>query len=475
MQLVSLCSIALLLFFIVSLLILRLKNINNKPLWGDGFTYLRTARQIAETGTLPDTLDFYRLGNKQGDLFTLPPLLMLLLVPFHRMDYRVLANIPYSIDLLIAIAIYFFSHSLLGATYLQATTASLIYLLSPINTFTQTQITPRQLGALFLLLFASFYSLYIQRDNLVYLYFCPFWVCFLLLSQRMVTQILFLGAPFIAIFLAFIDPKFSIIFILCLAGGFLLALLLTAGRYKIIIYDHFRRVHQHAKHGDQSTFRKNFGNPFHIFKANPWIILLCLLLTIYGIPDLYMIVPLGYLAAAMLLSVVWVFGNSVNHVYFASPFAALFLSPYLFVNYPETFLMLTFATGCFFLIYREYTAIAKHQIHQHWLDCFDWINRKGLDGSALVLPGIACPPLVYYTNLKLISAGHGSQAMEFNRLFLGKNSSNPQFIKKFVNDADIAFILLQKNRLQETNRVSQDFVYPVLFENDTLCLLATKE
>jgi hypothetical protein len=468
-------SIGLLLFYATGVLVYRLWRVNNKPLWGDGFTYLRTARQMAETGGLPNVLDFYQVGNGQGDPFTLPPLLMFLLVPFRRVDYRYVTNVTYLTDILITIALYFLSRSLVGATCLQAAAASLIYLLSPINTFTQTQITPRQLGALFLLLSASFFSLYMQRSDLHYLYFCPFWISLLLLSQRMATQTFLLGAPFIAGFLCIIDPGFALAFVLSLAGGILLAILLTGGRYRAIIFDHFLRILQHARHGDQTTFRKKFGHPLQIVKANPWVLFLCLLLVVHGALDVHMAVPAGYLVIAMLLALLWVFGNSVNHVYFASPFVAMFLSPYLLMDYLETFLLLGTATGCFYVILREYVVIAKKQIQPHWFACFDWIKKKELHGAILVLPGIACPPLVYYTELKLISAGHGSRAMEFNRLFLGKNSSDPHFVQRFVADAGVSFILLQKDRLREAESLPLKTVFPVLFQNDNLCLLAVRQ
>jgi hypothetical protein len=475
MKLISLVSIGLLLFYAAGVLVYRLWRVNNKPLWGDGFTYLRTARQIAETGGLPNMLDFYQVGKGQGDPFTLPPLLMLLLVPFRRMEYRYVTNISYLIDILISIALCIFSLYLVGATCLQAVAASLIYLLSPINTFTQTQITPRQLGALFLLLFASFFSLYMQRGDLHYLSYCPFLISLLLLSQRMATQILLLGAPFITGFLCIIDPGFGLAFGLSLAGGIFLAFLLTGGRYRTIISDHLLRIFQHVQHGDQTTFRKKFGYPLQIVKANPWVVLLALLLTIHGAPDVHMAVPAGYLVVAMLLSILWVLGNSVNHVYFASPFVAMLLSPYLFIHYLETFLLLGIAMGCFYLICREYSLIAKKQIQPHWFECFDWIKQKGLCGAILVLPEIACPPLVYYTDLKLISAGHGSRAMEFNRLFLGKNSSDPQFVRRFVLDAGVSFILLQKDRFRETEALTLKTVFQVLFQNDSLCLLTVRK
>lgn len=475
MQLISMASIGLLLFYVTGVLVFRLWRVNNKPLWGDGFTYLCTARKIAETGGLPNVLDFYQVGNGQGDPFTLPPLLMLLLVPFRSVDYRYVTNISYLFDILISIAIYFSSRYLVEATCLQAAVASLIYLLSPINTFTQTQITPRQLGALFLFLFALFFSLHMKRGDLHYLYYCPFWISLLLLSQRMVTQILFLGAPFIAGFLYIIDPGFALAFIFSLVGGILFALLLTGGRYRTIIFDHFLRIIQHARHGDQTTFRKKFGHPLQIVKANPWVVLLCLLLMVHGAPDVHISVPAGYLVVAMLLSLLWVFGNSVNHVYFASPFVAMLLSPYLFMDYLETFLLIGTATGCFLLICREYAFIAKKQIQQHWFACFDWIKEKRLHGAILVLPGIACPPLVYYTECKLISAGHGSRAMEFNRLFLGKNSSDPQFVRRFVVDAGVSFILLQKDSLPEADTLSLESVFPILFQNNSLCLLAVRQ
>ncbi len=68
-----------------------------------------------------------------------------------------------------------------------------------------------------------------------------------------------------------------------------------------------------------------------------------------------------------------------------------------------------------------------------------------------------------------------SRAMEFNGLFLGKNNSDPQSVRRFVADAGVSFILLQKDRLREAEALSLETVFPVLFQNDSLCLLAVRQ
>ncbi len=470
-NIINITILCILLFLSVAVLVLRVVRVTNRPIWDDGFTYIRTARQIAESRAWPDTLDFYCVSNRQGDRFTLPPLLMFLLVPFHKMDYKHFSNIPYLLDILIALSIFFFSQILLSTTVWQAAAGSFVYLLSPIIAFTQTKLTPRQLGSLFLLLFASFFSLYHQRGDTYFLILCIFCVCLLLLSQRMATQVLFIGAPFTGAFLYIITPKLGLYFFICILAGILLAFILTGGRYGIVIHDHFLRILQHARYGDQSTFRKKFGNPIQVVKANPWVIYLAFLVMIHGFSVTHITVPVGYLVTAMLLSILWVFGNSVNHVYFTSPFAALLLCQYLLKDYFETFFMLAIALCCFYMIYREYTAISKQHINEQWLECFDSIRKKNLNGYILVLPSIACPPLVYYTDLRLISAGHGSQAMEFNRIFLRENCSDPEFVRKFANEAGVSYILLHKERMQWTEIISQKNEFPTLFENELLRLL----
>jgi hypothetical protein len=363
-------------------------------------------------------------------------------------------------------------HTLMNATLLQAVTASLIYLLSPINAFVQTQITPRPLGALFFLLFVAFFSIFMKNGSTQCLLFCPLWIALLLLSQRMVTQILVLGIPFIAIFLMIcVDYRIAMHFLAVVASGVLLAVVMTGGYYRTVFIDHYRRIIQHARHGDQTTFRKKLGNPLQIVKANPWMVVLGFLMLVHGAPDLYVAPIAGYLIISMMLAFFWVFGNSVNHVYFASPLGALLISKYLFLNLFETIILLATATGCLYLIYREYSVAVKKQIDRQWFECFSFIRDREMKGAILVLPGIACPPIVYYTNLRLISAGHGSKAMEFNRLFLRENISNPAFIKKFVTENGVAWVLFEKSRLRLDVALILKDVYPTIFENEALCLL----
>jgi hypothetical protein len=94
--------------------------------------------------------------------------------------------------------------------------------------------------------------------------------------------------------------------------------------------DHLRRVLVHARIGQQQRLRREFGNPVQIVKANPWLLLLASACGRRPRRHGSMQAGLGWqrpLPLGMLvLAVVWVMGNSVNHVFFASPMVAWLLA-----------------------------------------------------------------------------------------------------------------------------------------------------
>ena len=465
--------------FILAVHTYRIVRVNNKPLWGDAFTYLRIAREIARCRCIPDRLSFFRIGKDEVDRFTLPPLLMLLLAPFSRLPYRVMIQTSFLFDLLIAVMCFLTARLILHCTATQAAFASLIYLLTPITCFTTTSLTPRPLGLLFFLLFSVSVAFCLETGSWSAFFLAVASVTFLLLSQRMVVQIVFLVSPLVVGFLE-ISSHTGAVILFSIVLGITGALLLTKGRYFVIIVDHFRRVLVHVRFGDQAAFKKKLGNPLEIIKANPWLLLLPLLLWQHGAFDYLSLIMLGYTMGVLILAEFWVFGNGINHIYFASPLVALLLVKNLQIGTEIAALMLCIGTASFYLVLRRYRVVAdRRAISQDWLDCFAFINASRLEGTIMVVPSVACSPIVYYTGLNLLSSGHGSNAMVFNRLHLRKRMLDKGFIQKVVQDNGIDYILVETDKLPAT--VLELAAGPnepkgsVLMQNATITLLGFHE
>jgi hypothetical protein len=225
-------------------------------------------------------------------------------------------------------------------------------------------------------------------------------------------------------------------------AGFIGALLFTLGGYWRVISDHLRRVVVHMKVGQQQRFRREFGDPRQILKANPWLLILVASLVAGGRlgPDLWL--SAAFVAGMLLLAIVWVMGNSVNHMFFASPFIAWLVAAALPDGMP--WLAATVAAGVVsgVLVLREFRLRAATHIPQAWLNCFRFIRERGLQGRALVVPMVSFPPLIYYTPLVMVSSGHGSKAVTFDRMQIRHHLNAPGFLAGLVRDLDIRYVLV---------------------------------
>ncbi len=472
-------NLFIILFFALLFIIIqyyRVRFLTRVPLWGDTFTYLRIAREIALHKKIPSELDFFSRGNGQLDTFSLPPLLMLLLAPFSRLPYKFLIHFSTIVDIIIACVIATAAHLVFHCSISASIVATLIYLLTPKNCTTSLVLTPRPLGLLSLLLFVVSVSVYFQTGRIIYFALSTVSVSMLLLSQRMATQILFIITPFLILFYCFVQPIEAMYIGTSVFIGILITLIVTRGHYSIIIGDHVRRIFLHAKYGDQNTFRKSVGDPRRLVKENPWLLYtLLFLFEPQPLVDPSMWPIISYLIGIVILSIVWIFGNSINHIYFSSPFVALCIVKMFPIGFMEAILLIVLGLLSFTKIMRVYKVTKGRSINGDWLKCFEYIKEKALNGTVMVLPNISCPPIIYFTDLILISAGHGSGAMSFNRLFLQKNLLSQRFLKNFIIKSEVDYLLVDKEKfpidsilgLNANGLVSAE----VIFDNSQLCLL----
>lgn len=430
-----------LLFAIVAALhVFRVVRVNNGPHSGDAFTYLRLAREIRRQRTLFPEMVFYHTGERE--VLQLPPLMMALLVPVAGLPYSLALNIAALLDVVIAVIVVVAGMSVFDLEPWRAVLAGAIFLLTPINMVTAASLTPRALGLLWFVIFVLGATLHASDPGASWFVVSAVAVMLAFLSQRMVTQIILLLVPLVTagLWVAGVSGYGSMP--LAVAAGFAGALLLSLGGYWRVISDHMRRVIVHMKVGQQQRFRREFGNPRHIVKANPWLLLLIAALVAGGQPDPILWLSAAFVVGMLLLAIVWVMGNSVNHMYFASPFVAWLVVDVL----PDglAWYVTVAVTGLIsgVLVFREYRMLSTTQVAPEWLRCFAFIRDNGLEGRALVVPMVSFPPLIYYTSLVMISSGHGSKAVTFDRMQIRRQLNVPGFLTRSVRDLGIRYLLV---------------------------------
>jgi hypothetical protein len=124
------------------------------------------------------------------------------------------------------------------------------------NARTCAFITPRSLGLLCFLFFLIWICEYFSTKSLLAMVLSVSSMALLLLAQRMVTQIIVIVTPLLVLFCWVIVGVDLLPVLYVVGGGFLLAFLLTGGKYKLVIKDHVIRLLLHARHGDQTHYRK---------------------------------------------------------------------------------------------------------------------------------------------------------------------------------------------------------------------------
>jgi hypothetical protein len=458
----------------LALNIYRIISVNNAPFLGDAFTYLRLAKEIKHQKTLFPKMNFYHTG--QEERLNLPPLLMLLLAPVSHWPYRRLMHTSLVLDLMIGVAVYLFAAYGIGLPPPYALVAAGVQLLTPINAVTTASLTPRPLGLLWFTLFLAAVTVHATEGGITSFLVAAGATTLLLLSQRMITQIVVLVSPLVLAALWFFKGVLYFELLLIIFCGILGATAITKGQYLHVARDHLQRILLHARHGQQERFKREFGNPLQIIKANPWILIAATHLLLQGTPGDPLWITTAYASGILLLAVLWVMGNSVNHIYFSSPAIALLVASGLSQESVSPIFMVLCAAVCVIFIYRELKVITTRRIKNDWFDCFKYINDFALEGRALVIPRVSFPPLIYYTQLVMASSGHGSKAITYDRLTLRKNISNVDYLARFVKENDIRYLIIDLSATTDTQALVHEQNAMGLeerYRNQTLLLLET--
>lgn len=424
----------------LGLQIYRTIRVNAKPHLGDSFTYLCIAREMRRQRSLFPRLEY--CCTEQPEVLQLPPLLMAMLVPVARAPYAVAMSLPVVVDVMTAVLTAVVGHLAFGLDPGRAVLAGLVFLLTPLNSIMTADLTPRSPALFWLIAFVAAGSMLVAGGGVIWLGAAAVAAMLAVMTQRMVTQILLIVSPVVAISFAIGGRPAYLGIVIALALGLVLAWAVTGGRYGQVIADHLRRILVHARTGQQQRLRREFGRPRHIVKANPWLLLLAASLVAgHGLAESLWL-SAAFVVGMLVLAVIWVMGNSVNHVYFASPLVAWLLAATLPAGLAWEAAVAVVAVVCVVIVVREFGVTMKARIPDEWMEAFRFTDERRLTGRALVLPRVSFPPLPYYTDLVIVSGGHGSKAMTFNRLHVQKNLAVPGFITGLVRQLGIRYVFV---------------------------------
>lgn len=436
--------VAFLLLLVVALHAYRMTRVNDQPTVGDAFTYLRVAREVrAQRALFPELRFYYTTGEPER--LQLPPLLMWQIALLPRVGYRGLMQLPMLTDLVTAAVVAVGGVAVLGLRPGAATLGALVLLLTPINAVTAASLTPRPLGLLWLTLFGLAMVRYGLGGSVAWVVAAAVCAALALLAQRMVTQVLFILAPIVGAVLALAGYPVYLHLVTATLGGLALAWLVTGGQYGRVIADHWRRVRVHMRFGQQERQRLEFGDPGQIAKACPWLFLAAAawIAAPPALPPFAL--AAGLATGCVVLAFLWVMGNSVNHMYFASPFVAWLVAGALPRQVPWLVAAGLVAAACAVFIWREFNVVRRRRLARGWENIFRWVRERGLAGRALVLPQVGFSPLVFYTPLVLVAAGHGSKALTFDRMAIRGRVAEPGFLAQFMRDNGVRYVFLDRS------------------------------
>ncbi len=290
---------------------LRLPLMRRVPRGVDANFHLLAAARFKK-GRPPKVLNKFVLG----DNYTYPSLLhfLLSLVP-ERLRPKTLFTLSTVSDYGIALLTYALALQYMPEVY--ALAAAVLYSFTPIAYVESVSESPRSLGALW-------YSLSIvllPQRVILETVLAAVTIAFTLLSHKMATQTLLFTCLILSPFLYSANNLFA----LTLLFGFMLALLLTRGRYMTTLKDHALGINFYLKHGSWDKGRKRPDSLKRLIKFQPFFYVPIVGLLLY--PQVFVgetFPVLVWSMAVFIIYCVWLWGDGYRYfVYSAVPTAVL--------------------------------------------------------------------------------------------------------------------------------------------------------
>jgi hypothetical protein len=162
---------------------------------------------------------------------------------------------------------------------------------------------------------------------------------------------------------------------------------------------------------------------------------------------------LVFAGGSVFLSFAWVWGNGHRHAMFSAAPVAVLTALAL-----PRFAGLDWAVGGLCLgaslvvLARSIHAVGspvpvQKAINDDARRCMSYLAAQQ-PGLVLVLPDVAYPPLVYYTDHRILAAGHGLEALTFNRDYLKPMAATAEGLQQVLLRYPVEWLLVLRDGLE---------------------------
>lgn len=376
----------------------------------DIFYNLWVAREIRTTKKLPKQQERY----PYPEVYLHPPLPHIFMALFPEKYHHRLQIIFPLLDVINGILIYMVCLRIVNPSV--ALMALALYLFLPMSRDNYFSLSVRGLGNSFLCLSLLALLAFFVTSSLFYFAVAAFTASLVFLTHRLTLQSLAAVLAALSLFLWTIIP------LLVLFLGFILAMLLSRGYYLKVLKGHVSFLFNMALSLRDKKIRSTqagvFPNPMLFFFNVPVLILIPLLVSIKG--DLKTDFFLIWALSLLVLAVIWVLGEGYRHMANATmPFSVL--TAVWAHNSSNQLIFLFFLVVCIIFTLVKIIRIEKDKttiLSDDMLSAFQWLKRNCTPNDVvLCLPVDLSHALVYFTGCKVLSGG-GWKGMIYDRSVL---------------------------------------------------------
>lgn len=417
----------------------------------DTFFHLHNAKRWKKQGKKiwTEKIDrFFIEGN-----YNYPPLLHYFISLFPQKHYKKIQYISPLSDIVSSIVILLFTFYL-WENLLISGLLVFIFLFSPINLIEATNLSPRPLAKMFVILMVTTLYYFYLTDIYLLLIISVLFESLVILTRKRSWETSFAILIGLALILQSIYP--ILIFLL----GVFIVIFITRGNYIVTFKDHFILMKWLSKTGPL-FFKSKFTNPVRVLLHFPFIVFLPLI--VYNLSfhhNFDILFFSAVFAGVFLLTILWPFGlGHLSIVDAIFPFLILLGFYFNGIENWILFLILSIVSigtisitmiACFKFnrIFKKWLPmIESFSISEKELLAYDFIN-KNLDNSNFLypIPNRKIYTLLFFTEISIFTGGYSKEGVRFCWKHFKPDMSLHDFAD-VINEFDIKYIFVDNKYL----------------------------
>lgn len=404
----------------------------------DAYYHLIAAQKIRDNSfRLPRVIDRFTVEGE----YRYPPLFHLILAVLPRCIHK---YFPAAVETLHSLFVFVAVLGIYGE--LPALIAVTVFTLIPKNIGYTTTLNPRPLGALSVSLIMVALFMYYRTGIYNYILIGGIFTGLLLLTHKMSTQFIAVAVIFLAAYLSIENPVKSLLAVIVLIFGFVMAVIISKGHYLKVLNEHLRFIFFHLNYGDFSG-KKKIKNPVKLVKYNPWILLLIFLVFSKNlINNENTKFFLLWSSVSIALAVFWIWGDSVRYLEYASFPSSILIGLWISSNIKVNTIIAIVIAVVSLSIIMIYWKKAYFVLDNDLITCLDFLKNIPIaNGKKLLcLPGNMNYIAAYLTPLKIIGGSADYAGLKYN-LEVFRPETTAQKIEGFIAENKPDYIVYDKN------------------------------